>query len=172
MANKKFTSISNDYSIIFDKNSEIIEVGDDIKIQEQGYCFVRIGDINKLDQLRTIDIIGVITAVGELSQVVLKTTGAHKDRRNITIVDESKMQIQISLWGSNASRKGYEINQVLAIRGARVSDYGGKTLNSGDEHSQIHFDFDHKRVDELKAWMETEDFTNQNFGSLTSFLQT
>ena len=49
MANKKFTSISNDYSIIFDKNSEIIEVEDDIKIQEQGYCFVRIGDINKLD---------------------------------------------------------------------------------------------------------------------------
>ena len=110
MANKKFTSISNDYSIIFDKNSEIIEVEDDIKIQEQGYCFVRIGDINKLDQLRTIDIIGVITTVGELSQVVLKTTGAHKDRRNITIVDESKMQIQISLWGSNASRKGYEVN--------------------------------------------------------------
>jgi len=34
MANQKYTSIRNDYSIIFDRNSEIHEVEDDIGIKK------------------------------------------------------------------------------------------------------------------------------------------
>jgi replication factor A1 len=41
---------------------------------------------------------------------------------------------------------------VFAIKGARVSDYGGKSLNAGEEHSQIYIDPEHKRAHELKAW--------------------
>ena len=40
----------------------------------------------------------------------------------------------------------------MALRGARVSDYNGKSLNSGDEHSQMFIDPEHKRTTELKAW--------------------
>ena len=65
MANKKYTSISNDYQIIFDRNSDIVEVEDDIKIQEQGFCFVGIDQIQRLDSLRTIDVIGIVTSIGE-----------------------------------------------------------------------------------------------------------
>jgi hypothetical protein len=35
----------------------------------------------------------------------------------------------------NAKKDDYKEGDVMAIRGARVSDYGGKTLNSGNEHS-------------------------------------
>ena len=93
--------------------------------------------------MRTIDTIGIITSMGVVTKIVLKTGGVHKDRRNVTIVNESKLQIQISLWGLNARFDDYKEGQVMAIRGARVSDYGGKSLNSGDEHSQIHIDPGH-----------------------------
>jgi len=46
--------------------------------------------------------------------------------------------------------EGYGEGQVFALRGARVSDYNGKSLNSGDEHSQVFIDPDHKRARELK----------------------
>ena len=32
MANQKYTSIQNDYSIVFDRNSEIEEIADDLQI--------------------------------------------------------------------------------------------------------------------------------------------
>jgi hypothetical protein len=42
--------------------------------------------------------------------------------------------------------------QVLAVRGAKVSDYGGKTLNIGDDHCSLYLDIDHLRTRELKQW--------------------
>lgn len=41
----------------------------------------------------------------------------------------------VSLWAGNARAQNLRENTVLAIKGARVSDYNGKTLNSGEEHS-------------------------------------
>jgi hypothetical protein len=42
----------------------------------------------------------------------------------------------------------------MALKGARVSDYGGKSLNSGDEHSQMLINPQHKRSSILKTWYE------------------
>jgi hypothetical protein len=47
----------------------------------------------------------------------------------------------------NASRDDLKEGNVLALRGARVSDYGGKTLNSGGDHSSLFVDPLHKRTD-------------------------
>ena len=135
MANQKYTSIKNDYSIVFDKQSEIEEADDDSSIKTQGFCFTTIEEINEFEQMRTIDSIGIITQIGQLTQVNIKQSGAVKDRRNVCIADESNLSIQVSLWGHNARIDGYNDGQVLALRGARVSDYNGKSLNSGDEHS-------------------------------------
>jgi replication factor A1 len=60
-----------------------------------------------------------------------------KDKRSLQISDESGLQIQVTLWGGNASRLNFTEGAVLAIKSAKVSDYGGKSLNAGDEHSQI-----------------------------------
>lgn len=49
IANQKYTSIKNDYCIVFDKNSEIVEVEDDSKIKAQGFCFVTIDEINDFE---------------------------------------------------------------------------------------------------------------------------
>jgi ssDNA-binding replication factor A large subunit len=59
------------------------------------------------------------------------------------------LSISVTLWGANASKLEFREGHVLAIRGAKVSDFNGKTLNSGDEHSQIYIDVDHKRTREL-----------------------
>ena len=72
MANQKYTSIKNDYSIVFDKQSEIEEADDDSTIQSRGFCFTTIEEINEFEQMRTIDAIGIITQIGVLTQVNIK----------------------------------------------------------------------------------------------------
>jgi replication factor A1 len=121
---------------VFDKNSEIVQVPDDLAILEQGYCFRTIQEIHGFDPLRAVDLIGVVLTVGDLTQIHIKGSGVQKDRRNITLIDETG-KIQVSLWSRNATMK-YTEGDVVAIRGARVSDYQGKSLNSGDEHSQVY----------------------------------
>ena len=37
-----------------------------------------------------------------------------------------------------------------------MSDYNGKSLNSGDEHSQMFIDPDHKRARDLKIWWKKQ----------------
>jgi replication factor A1 len=91
-----------------------------------------------------------------LSTFQPKNGGPAKDKRSLQICDESGLAIQLTLWGRNATKLQFQEGQVLAVRGARVSDYGGKTLNSGDEHSQIFVDMNNKRTKELKEWYESK----------------
>jgi len=58
-----------------------------------------------------------------------------KDKRTLTIVDESNYEIQITFWGKNALRNDFEVGKVIGLKSVRVSDYNGKSLNSSDDHS-------------------------------------
>ena len=73
----------------------------------------------------------------------------------MTLVDNSGasgQSISVSLWTGNARLTNYQNGQVMAIKGARVSDYNGRTLNSGEEHSQVIIDPDHPKAKELQKW--------------------
>ena len=48
IANKKFSSIKNDYCLTFEKYSKIQEVNDDGSISRCGYDFITIKDIEDL----------------------------------------------------------------------------------------------------------------------------
>jgi len=49
MANQKYTSIKNDYCIVFDRNSEIEEVEDSELISVVGFSFTTIDEINDFE---------------------------------------------------------------------------------------------------------------------------
>jgi len=48
--------------------------------------------------MRTVDIIGVVTEKTQLTEINLRSTGQVKDRRNVTVADDSGCSIQVSLW--------------------------------------------------------------------------
>lgn len=116
-----------------------------------------IDEINEFEQQRTVDVVGVLTQVGQVSSFQPKpapdgTPKPPKDRRTLNISDESGLEIAVTLWGINATRLPYEVGCILQIKGAKVSDYQGKSLNAGDEHAQVFLDGEHKRVHELTKW--------------------
>jgi len=79
-------------------------------------------------------------------------SGLNKDRRTIYIADESGVKISVTMWGSLSNLMNYEIGQVLAIKNAKVSDYGGKSLNCGDDTSAIYLNPSHPRTNQLLNW--------------------
>lgn len=98
MANPKFTSIKNDYCIVFETNSQIIEVEDDGSIALQNFDFAPIKSIEHIGHMKSLDVIGVIIDITDQETVKLKNK-AQKFRKYITIVDESSCSISITLWG-------------------------------------------------------------------------
>jgi len=40
----------------------------------------------------------------------------------------------------------------LAVKGARVSEFGGKSLNAADDHSVLYMNLKHERCKQLLKW--------------------
>ena len=50
------------------------------------------------------------------------------------------------MWGSMGVDLNFEEGQVIAIRNARTSDFGGKSINCADDHSEIFVEPEHPRT--------------------------
>jgi len=153
MANKKFTSVKNDFCIIFEKHAQIQEVKDDGSINEQAFEFVKIATIEESVQLKSADVLGVVTETSDMEEIKLKS-GQSKSRKHITITDQSMCSINLTLWGDGLCSKQMDlkVGQVLSIKAARISDFGGKCLNASDDQSQLFTDLPTPESQKLKEW--------------------
>lgn len=83
--------------------------------------------------MRTVDTIGVITNSGSVTNFNPKNGGASKDKRTLVVADDTNNTIGLTMWGKVSNFDGLNVGNVIAIRGAKVSDYQGKTINCSDE---------------------------------------
>lgn len=140
LANKRYTTIPNDHCITFDIGATIEECGDDVAMKQLNgniYNFTSfaklkaaaVSDDPKAQVPQMIDFIGVVLEVQDLGQIQLKSTGEMRDRRSLTLGDESGNSVMATLWGEAATDRTFAPGLVIACKGAKVSDYGGKSLN-------------------------------------------
>ena len=125
-ANKKFTSIANDYWISFEGSSKIVEVEDQGEITSQVFDFKTIKQILDLPENKTIDFIGIVHSANDVATVNLKN-GVKKEKRTVQLIDDTGMSISLSLWGDQATNPEYEKNPIIALKWIRISNYGGKS---------------------------------------------
>lgn len=152
MANKKFTSIKNDFCIVFEKTAQIIEVEDDGSIDMQAFEFCDIKGIQDVQQMKTVDVCGIIAEVSE-SELINLRKGSQKVRKYVTLIDDSGCAISLTLWATMCDRiTEADINKVVAVKGTRVSEFGGKSLNAADDHSSLFVNLKHERCNKLLAW--------------------
>jgi replication factor A1 len=64
LANKKFTSIPNDYCIKFSDDTEFQEVAEDTSIKREAWTFKNIKSLIDLQVQSTVDVIGVVIEPG------------------------------------------------------------------------------------------------------------
>lgn len=75
-----------------------------------------------------LDIIGVVKETSEVTELVSKA-GKPLTKREITLVDESSFQVRLTLWGKTAVTFDGRDHPAIAFKGAKVSDFGGRSLS-------------------------------------------
>lgn len=65
-----------------------------------------------------------------------KTTGKLRDKRTITLADDTGFSLDATMWGESA-QLNLQVGQIIAVKGARSSDFRGRSLNIDFDNSVI-----------------------------------
>lgn len=129
MAKKQFSNLNNDYELSFERDTVVEKAESQTDVPQVRYNFVPVADIQNVEKDTTIDIVGILKDVGELSQITSKTTSKPYDKRELTIVDNSNYSIRLTVWGKIAASFDAAPESVVGFKGVKVSDFGGRSLS-------------------------------------------
>ena len=101
-----------------------------------------------------INFVGIVLRIGVIGEITLKS-GEKKNKRNLIMCDESNMTIVVCFWSEKHIKElDNKNNTVLALIGARVSDFSGKSINVSDD-GRLFFDpHSVERTAQLHIWFE------------------
>jgi hypothetical protein len=90
-------------------------------------------------------------------------------RKYVTLVDDTGYAVSLTLWSSMNSRiTTDDLHKVISVKNARVSDFGGKSLNAADDPSSLYPDLNHERVHQLEKWYS--ELQMQGLADVSSFV--
>jgi replication factor A1 len=98
-------------------------------VPKVNFNFVALADLEQVDKDAVIDVLGVVKEVGPLDQITSKATQKAHAKREISIVDSSNSWVRCTIWGKNAESWDIAPDTVIALKGVKVSDFGGRSLN-------------------------------------------
>ncbi|KAF8786558.1 replication protein A 70 kDa DNA-binding subunit-like [Argiope bruennichi] len=157
-ANQRFSTVKNDYEITFNNDTTIAPCEESSSsIPMLQYDFVPIAQIEQVEKDSNIDVIGVCKSCSDLQTFVARTTNKEMTKRDIKLVDRSNREVNLTLWGKEAENFDGSLNPVVAVKGARVSDFNGKSL-SVTMSSSMQINPDIKEAHVLKGWFEREGY--------------
>ncbi|TXT13513.1 hypothetical protein VHUM_00880 [Vanrija humicola] len=154
IAKKQFSSVNNEYEITFDNNTEI-EPCDDDSVPQIKYNFKGLGDLGELAKDAVTDVIGVVKDVYDLGSVTSKATQKPFAKRDIQIVDQSGQSVRLTLWGKTAESFQGTDEPVIAFKGVKVSDFGGRSLSMFSS-ATMSINPDIPEAHSLRGWYDAE----------------
>ncbi|XP_053278531.1 LOW QUALITY PROTEIN: replication protein A 70 kDa DNA-binding subunit [Pleuronectes platessa] len=154
IANKQYTSVKNDYEMTLNGESSLIPCEDSGDVPMVQCEFVSIGDLESKEKDAVVDVIGVCKKVDEVTRL---TTKSNKEvsKRTLDLMDMSAKLVTVTLWGEEAEKFDGSGQPVVAIKGAKVSDYGGRSL-SASFSSTVMINPDIPEAYKLRGWYDKE----------------
>ncbi|WFD49169.1 Replication factor A protein 1 [Malassezia furfur] len=133
IAKKQFSNLPNEYEIALESNSEIEECTETSDVPEVKYQFVPIDRLSTVEPNQTTDVVAILDSYSDVSEIVSKATQRPIKKRELTLIDSSGMSVRLTLWGQQAENFERTIageeKPVLAFKGVKVSDFGGRSLS-------------------------------------------
>jgi len=154
-AKKQFSNVNNDYELTFERETQIEKADDNEGVPTVQYNFTSLGDLQNIEKDTTIDAIGVLQEVGEVSEIVSKTTSKPFSKRELTLVDNTGFSARLTIWGASAQSFNVEPQSVIAFKGLKVSDFGGRSLSLLSSGS-MSIDPDIDEAAKLKGWYDAQ----------------
>lgn len=165
-ANKQYSNLKNDYEMTFNSDTIIEPCNEDVDLPRVTFEFVPINEMEKHQANAIVDVIGVVKTCNAISTVVGRQSQKEITKRDLQIVDQSAVAINLTLWGDDALKFNGDGNPVIAVKGARLSDFGGRSL-SALASSQIIMNPDIRERHMLRGWYDREG-SGMDFASFRS----
>ncbi|KAL7423241.1 Replication factor A protein 1 [Cryptotrichosporon argae] len=165
IAKKQFNNVNNEYEIAFENNTEI-EPCDDESVPQIKYAFKRIDELADVEKDAITDVIGVVKEVHELGSVTSKATNKPFAKRDIMLVDQSGQSVRLTLWGKNAETFAANDEPVIAFKGVKVGDFGGRSLSMFSSATMM-VNPDIPEAHQLRGWYDAEG-RNKSFTAYTN----
>ncbi|XP_069568456.1 replication protein A 70 kDa DNA-binding subunit [Brachyistius frenatus] len=156
IANKQYTSVKNDYEMTLNGESSIIPCDDSGDVPMVQCNFVSIGDLESRDADAIIDVIGVCKSVDEVTRITTKTN-REVSKRSLNLIDMSGKLVSVTLWGEEAEKFDGSGQPIVAIKGAKLSDFGGRSL-SASFSSTMMINPDIPEAYKLRGWYDKEGY--------------
>jgi replication factor A1 len=165
LAKKQFSNLPNDYELTFERDTPIEKAEDQTNVPQVRFNFCNIRELQEVEKDATVDVIGVLKDVAEVSQITSKTSMKPFDKRELTLVDDSNFSVRVTVWGKTATSFDAQPESVVAFKGMRVSDFGGRSLSLLSSGT-MSVDPDIPEAHRLKGWYDasgrTDNFSTHN----------
>lgn len=163
LAKKQFSNLPNDYELTFERDTVIEMAEDQTNVPQVRFNFCGIQALNDVEKDTTVDVIGVLKTAEEVNQIVSKTTQKPYDKRELVIVDDSGFSVRVTIWGKTATNFDAVPESVIAFKGVRVSDFGGRSLSLLSSGTMA-VNPDIPEAHSLKGWYDASG-RNDNFAT-------
>ncbi|KAJ6140091.1 Nucleic acid-binding OB-fold [Penicillium samsonianum] len=166
IAKKQFTNLNNDYELTFERDTIVEKAEEQNDVPQIRFNFTTVADLQTVEKDTTTDVIGVLKDVGETSQITSKSTGKPYDKRELTLVDNTGFSVRLTIWGASANNFSVAPESVVAFKGVKVSDFGGRSLSLLSSGSMT-VDPDIGEAHRLRGWYDAQG-RSENFTSHAS----
>ncbi|KAG6833645.1 hypothetical protein H0H87_002841 [Tephrocybe sp. NHM501043] len=129
LAKKKFSNLANDYELSLERNTEVEECHETTNLPMIKYHFVPLSGLEELSKDSTCDVIAIVKEVAPLSEILSKQQNKTIPKRELVLVDQSGFSVRMTLWGKQAEQYNAEDSPVIAFKGVKVGDFGGRSLS-------------------------------------------
>uniref|UniRef100_A0A667YIK9 Replication protein A subunit n=1 Tax=Myripristis murdjan TaxID=586833 RepID=A0A667YIK9_9TELE len=154
IANKQYSSLKNDYEMTLNGESTIIPCEDSSDVPMVQCDFVSIADLEARDKDAIVDVIGVCKSVDEVTRLTTKSS-REVSKRTLSLMDMSGKVVNVTLWGEEAENFDGSGQPIVAIKGAKLSDFGGRSL-SASFSSTLMINPDIPEAYKLRGWYDNE----------------
>ncbi|KAI8939062.1 hypothetical protein NX059_004901 [Plenodomus lindquistii] len=151
LAKKQFSNLPNDYELQFERDTEVEKAEDQENKPQIRFNFTKIGDLDSVEKDSTIDTVGVLKEVGEVATITSKNTNKDFSKRELTLADDSQTSVRLTIWGKTAESFEAPLESILAFKGVKVSDFGGRSLSLLSSGSMM-IDPDIDEAHKLRGW--------------------
>lgn len=159
MAKKQFSNLPNDYEMMFERDTVIEKAEDQSSVPQVRFNFCNIQELQDVEKDATVDIVGVLKEVGRVDQIMSKTTQKPYDKRELTLVDDTGYSVRVTIWGKTATEFDANPESIVAFKGTRVSDFGGRSLSLLSSGTMA-IDPDIPEAHKLKGWYDASGKNN------------
>lgn len=163
VANKQYKTVKNDYEMTLNENSEVEEAAnEETFIPETKFDFIPIDQLGPyVNGKELVDVIGVVQHVSEKVLLRRRIDNETIPKRDITIADDTKKTVVVSLWNDLATTIGQELldlsgqSPIVAIKSLKVGDFQGISLSTiGRSAMQINPELPEAK--RLRSWYDSE----------------